>query len=240
MRIFKKVAYILFVICCVLSVTIAVCLSVSSTNKLLFKDNVDARLKIYSTAYNNLSNSKKYTIVSENKYGTDQRVKEEISCEVKQETEGTSFDCKMISKLYNSDGGLVKTSYFPGDGYKYTEENETKVQTTFSNSSLAAYFSSMIVGAMQGLNYIIYDYNNPDEKEHADIDTEVEFNFNQFALLKTIGFNYQKDSTKLTASFKFDKKDRLTEYNYNQMSSMKISYSLKELQIPSLTGFQKA
>jgi len=237
MRVFKKILSFIFVIAFIFSVSVSVIFMLSSTNKLMFKDNVDSRLKLYYSSYYNLTNSKNYTIVSENKYGEDQRSEDKITCSLDFESQKLN-NCSQISYLYNSDGSIARTSYFPGDGFKYSIEGTTKTKVAYTNESLQNYFLSLVSGASYYLNYVVYDILVPTESEFSKYDTDIKFDFNTFSFLKNMDLKIEKDADKFSVSYTFDGKDRLTNISMEEGISLNISYKKTNFQFPSFNGYE--
>ena len=239
MRILRKILSFIFVVVFVLSVGTSVAFFLSSTNRLAFKDNKDSRLELYYSSYYAIGNSKDYTIIANNKYGEDQKSVDEITCSLTDESENI-YTCSQISKLYDSEGELVRTSYFPGDGYKYSVEGEAKTKTVYSNTNLQNYFSALLGGANSYLRYIAYDVFVPDDEEFIKFETDIKFNFNTFSLLKEINFNLDKGTSKLSADLTFDGKDRLTKVMSGESISLEISYKKTNFEFPSFSNFVEA
>ena len=235
MRIFKKVLFVLFIVVFVLSLCMNVVLGTSSTLKLAFKDNMDTRVRMFYTASAHISNSNNITIINENKQSENQKVKEQITCSL--DTKSNNYNCKMISKLYNNDSTLVRTSYFPGDGYKYSLEGETKKKIAFTNDNLSAYFTSLLQGAFFGLNYYVIDYTTPANKNLFSFDTDLDFSFNTFSFSKNAEINYKSTPTATKINLTFDKKDRLTNVTINKDAKLSLIYSKTQLVFPSFEGY---
>lgn len=240
MRILKKILSIIFVLVFVFSLGLTVAFYFSSTNKLIFKDNLDARLKLSYSAITNLTTEKEFTIVSETNYVGDKTTIDNITCSINEEST-TKYTCSMVSKAYSDKGELTKTSYFPGDGYRYSVEGATKTKTVYSNTDLLNYFLSLYSGASYYLNFIQYDFLVPADKQYTKVDTKVKFDFNTFSLLKDMKVNIDKGADKMNIDFSFDGKDRVvgikTSPAENITSTLKISYNKANFEFPSFNGF---
>lgn len=192
-------------------------------------DSYSDRLVIYDTAFNTIANSNNVTIHNKNMQGLSNYVKETITCAINEE--GTNYRCKMSSTLYDLNNNVVRTSYFPGDGYKYTLEGINKSKTTYSSESLETYFLSLINGAVYYLSYLSYDsttvaglnfstYMNFDYKSLIDLTKEINVTYS------TLDFNLC-----------FDKYDTLTKLEIGSSMSLDISYDSVDLQFPSFEGY---
>jgi len=238
MRVFKRILYILLVIVFVFSVITSVIFAVSSPTTL--KNSISSRRKIFYTSINDISNSKNITITSKTPYnlgGANQQVEDKITCSLDNET--TTYKCTMISRLYNENSKLVRTSYFPGDGYKYTLEDgdNTGTKTPSSDSVVTSYFASLISGAQNYLSILTYD-SKTIETYSVKYNKKIHFNFNTFSLSKSFNVSYTIGSQSVNAKLIFDKKDRLSKLqDVTNKSSMSISYNKAKLDFPSFIGY---
>ena len=166
--------------------------------------------------------------------------KDKITCTVVIKDDLETYECKMISTLYDEKSNLVRTSYFPGDGYKYTAENNTYTKTKFDNSLLYNYFLTFVYGATSNLNYLIVD-SETSETYSFKIQKGLFFDLNSFSINKKLSISYQesKDS-KNTIKYKFNSHDRL-EYlkDTTSKSTLSISYEYSNLPIPDLIGYSE-
>ena len=215
-----------------------VVLGVSSTTlKLMFKDNMDARVQMYYTTIHSLENSNNLTFSTDYTDIDGKKVIEKLSCSVDKDNVTNNYSCNLIAKLYDDEANLVKTSYFPGDGYKYTIEGETKTKTVYSNSGLETYFVSLYAGITYQLYYMVLDYSFPEEKDSISFNTKINFNFNTFSFSKNVKANYKDSDESQTISYKFDGNDRLTSVTTADDYKMSINYNKTSLQFPSFEGF---
>ena len=238
MRIFGKILKIIFIFIFILSVCLNVTLFMSSTNRLIFKDSDDARVKLYYNSYNHLINSKNFTLETTYKYDENHKVTDKITCTLDEVAK--SMDCTQVSILNNNEGELVRTSYFPGDGYKYSIQGEAKTKTAYSNQSLMMYASSLLSGISKQLGYLVAYVTNTSDKEFVSYKTSAKFAFNTFELCKTTSFKLDKGTSKLDIKYTFDGDDRLTKLVYGEENVMSIEYKKENLRIPSLTEFIEA
>ena len=231
MRIFYKVLFVLLIIATLFSVTTTTIFVFSST--LLPSEN--NRKEIFYTAYNKLANPKEITIISTKPYSSEnnQISKDEISCVLIND----NYDCQMISSLYNSDSTLIRTSYFPGDGFKYSIEGNTKIKTSYPNSSLFSYFNSLIAMASQGLSYI--SLNDTYVKQYnITFEEDVDFSFYKFSFNKSIEVEYEVSNRKQEIDLKFNENNYLTNVDFENMDiDVNIKYKKTKLNFPDFSGY---
>lgn len=240
MRKFKPLFAILFAIAFILGVGFTVALGQSTTNKLFFNDSSELRfdLGVYSNSY--LTTGDELSLTYRNSYDANHYVQESISCEKSNDEVGVIYDCEMISRLYkNSDNSLVRTSYFPGDNFKYTDNGETLVKTDFSNIQLSTYISSIISGATSVNSFVYYDHLYPAYESTYTYENAFSFKFNTFSIHKEISMFYINGEEKSNiATFTYDGKDRLIGLKYNDTLVLSIDYDEEDLDIPSLKDYQ--
>lgn len=236
MNILKKILSFVFVITFLLSIVMNISLFMSSSNRLALKDDSNTRLKLYYSANFNLTESKYLTIIAKKPYNETQTSVDEAVCTLTDASKST-YSCKQISKLYESDGTLVRTSYFPGDGYKYSLEGETRTKTEFSNEALESYFKSLVAISFNYLSYLVYDLIYTSYAEFFEAETDVDFNFNYFSLDKEIEIEVDQGTTKFETKFNFDGKDRLTKVVAEPYYNFELNYEKNELQFPSFNNY---
>lgn len=240
MRIFTRILKVFLVIIFVLSIVLNIILGASSTTFTLYTNKKKAITEMYYSSAIALTNSKAITIKSTTPYSLEEghTSKDEISCKVIFKDDSESYECRMVSKLYNKDSSLVRTSYFPGDGYKYTAENNTYTKTKYSNDNLYSYFSALTSGANINLYRLVYDSETA-ESYSSKIKKGLFFDLNTFSLNKKLSLNCNESATsKNTIKYRFDSHDRL-EYlkDTNQKSTLSINYKYSKLSIPDLIGY---
>lgn len=235
MRIFYKILSILFVLVFITSVSVSLILGFSST---YISNNENSRRNTYYTASNYVNKSKYISIVSKSPYSAGEEgqiVEDNVSCTLNEET----YTCQMISTLYNEDSSVVRTSYFPGDGFKYTLAGNTKTKTVFTNDSLVNYFKSLLAGVQTYLSFLAYS-NTIIDAYNINYDTNVSFNFSKFTLNKEIMIDYGNEESKQKLRLEFNKKDYVTYIGFVDTDiSLKINYKNNKLNIPSLVGYQE-
>lgn len=231
MRILYKVLFILLIVLTLFSLTTTAIFVCSST--LLPTEN--NRKQIFYTSYNKLDTSKEITIFSTKLYSseTGQISKDQISCTLRDDV----YDCQMISSLYNSDHTLAKTSYFPGDDFKYSVEGNLKTKTSYPNTSLYTYFSSLIAMASQGLSYI--SFNDMYVRQYnIKFNEDINFNFSKFAFSKSIDVSYVSSNRKQEIELEFNKNNYLTKvYFKNVDMGVDIKYKQTSLNFPDFSEF---
>lgn len=241
MRIFSKILSITFIVLLVLSICLNVIIVGSSSQLSTFTNNEDSRRNVFYTSQNKLSNSDELTIISKAPYtkGTaGQTSEDKITCTSKKDTTTPEYECSMISKLYNADSSLVRTSYFPGDGYQYTIEGEEKTKSVYSNESLAAYFTALVTGAQTYMSYLILERSLV-ETYKMYYDVSISFNFSQFSLKKQIDVNYKVNEKNSKIELSFNSKDHITKVSDTTSgSTLDISYSKANLEFPIFVGFE--
>jgi len=238
MKIFKKIMICLLVIFLSFSIVLNIILNVSNTLGLAFKDNVDLRERIYYKTYYSFmdeTNKEGLTFHSINTNDSlDYYLDEVIHCVY----DGLiPSKCEMVSYMYNkSDDTLIKTTYLPGDGYKYVVEGETKSKVLSSNASLLSYGYSMIYGLY--LNSYVLSYETSESSGIvAEFDTKIKFNFEEFGLFKHISSSVTKGNQTLNYAFVVDNKDRVVSIQIGESQKLTCDYEGEELAMPSFEGY---
>lgn len=212
MRIIGKITSFLFAILFIASIAFNIIFCISSSNILLFTNNEQARKRLYQVATDYISDSNYFTIISQNLIDTNRSI-DQITCGV-DENAPEGLSCKMHSKLYDAESNLIRSAYFPGDGYKYTLENDTGTKTAYTNQDLTTYFYSLVYGALYSLNNLVFEESTI-ESYSAKYDSSVSFSFNQFALIKKISVSYTVSGENHKSTYEFDKKDRLSKVTFD-------------------------
>ena len=237
MRVFGKIAFVFFMILLVLSIGLNIMLGVSSTNNLIFKDDVSARITIMSNSLFELESSLEsegLSIKSTNQYPSNNgTATDRAYCKYESKLE----KCTMVSVLYDDKGVAVKTSYFPGDGFKYTVEGETKTKSYYSNDQLNAYVTNLFYGWGNTLTMLQYDSGATIGDATVSYDTSMKFVFSKFSLLKTINCTFTRGESKVAYAFNVDNKDRVTSLSIDGKASLELSYSKNEITFPSFEDF---
>jgi len=177
MRKVSKILFIIFIIMTVFSSGVSIILGVSSSTFLTFTNNATSRNKTLYTSYYKLITSDKITIKMTQPYGTEGDTSEDtMVCYLDKELAAPDYNCQMISYLYDSNNEVKRTSYFPGDNYKYTIEGTTKTKSSFPNKSLTSHFKNMVIAT-----YTVLFTLSKDEKDvkagSVIYDFNISFNF---------------------------------------------------------------
>lgn len=240
MRVLKTILKILFVIVFIFSVSCSVIFAISSTTTL--SNNISSRREIYYKATNKITNSREITIIAKMPYSQNGDISEDkITCSLAKES-STSYNCSMISKLFDKNSNLIRTSYFPGDGYKYTKNaNEDKgTKEIYDNASLISYFNSTRSGLTYYLALLSYDEKTI-ETNSIKYYTKTSFDFNTFSLSKNIDVKYLNEGTTEEFEFAFDKNSYLKDFSYNTYNtSFSLTYQKANLKFPILTSYVEA
>lgn len=236
MRIISKLISFLFAILFITSVAFNIIFCVSSSNILMFTNNEQARKRLHQFATDYISDGNYFTIISQNVIETNRSI-DQITCGLDEKvSEGLS--CKMHSKLYDSESNLLRTSYFPGDGYKYTLENDVGTKSEYSNSNLINYFYSLVYGALYSLNNLVFE-ESAIESYSVKYDSSITFSFNQFSLIKKIAVSYKVNDESHKSTYEFDKKDRLSKVTFDDDSIyLKIDYKLTNISFPDFSEYK--
>ena len=234
----------LFVFTFIFSVGVSIIFFVSSTT---ISINAKERKNIFYTAYNKLTSGKQLTFISTMPYFSEDEkdgvtVQDRITCTIDMENTAPTYNCSMISRLYNKKNKVIKTSYFPGDGYKYTNRNVTEHGTKeeYSNNKLISYFSTLAMSVQTYLSLLTYDERTV-EAYKVNYYTNVSFSFNSFSLSKDIGINYTTADSKQNIKLCFDSKDAIKKIDYvTNDATLKISYGKTNFSFPSFALYKEA
>lgn len=243
MKIFGKILKIIFSLLFIVSICLNIIIAFSTTNKLAFKDSADARNKIMynsTIAFNNYLVSDGFSITSTNKSeNSTETTIDKIHCKW-DSTLSVLEKCSMVSVLYDKDDNVIKRSYFPGDGYKYTVDNNGKIKSVFPDVSLTQYASSILTGWKNSLGYIQYA-NDTTFSNGLKISykTNVNFSFNSFSIIKNINCSLITEAKTTNYKFKVNGKDQITSIYTDATgdSTLDLSYKKSEITFPSFEGF---
>lgn len=259
----KAVKIILIVLGCLLfaaSITFNLIFGLSSTNKLIFGDNLDARITLFSNAATALDedNLKNFTIFRETEEMSGDslvKYKSTYSCETKKDV---ATKCARIAEKF-VDSKLVATYYYPGDGKVYTD---TSSESSFATDNTSSTYLSIAVESIKlvHLPELLVDldvwnktqaqlyFDAPELKPTKTIESSVKFDFKSFSLIKEVEItnntpkkNYKTGeitTESIVVKLKFDSKDRVIEYsNESEGCKTTISYSPTTLYFPDLNNF---
>jgi hypothetical protein len=239
MRVFTRILKIFLSIVFVLSIILNIILGSSSTTFSIFSNKKKAFAEMYYTSFIALSNFNSITVESTMPYTAEMGYtsKDKLTCKIVKENDSAEYKCQMISKLYNSESDLVKTSYFPGDGYKYTAENNTYIKTAYDNENLVYYLSAFISGATNNLNYLLLDSASA-ETYSLKTTKGLYFDLNSFSLNKKASASYGEGEGKNTIKYKCNSRDRISYIkDTTNKATLKFTYSYIKLPIPDLIGY---
>lgn len=230
MRVFSKILYILFIIAFVVSVGFNIILGVSSSN---IKNNVQTRMQLYYDSLGKLSSAEHIRVLDKKPYGsaTDgQYTIDDIACSL--DKESNKYSCKMISKLFSSDAKLIRTSYFPGDGFKYSLEGETKTKSIY-NVDLSTMLTARTSGI--GNSYLpLLTYTSQSMEQYGSkYDCNVAFNFNSFSITKEIIYSDKNRDKDSEIKLYFDSNNNITKLvDEKAKSTIEVSYDKTDLSFP--------
>ena len=240
MRVFTRILKISFIVILVLGVILNIILAVPSTTFSLFTNKKKAYKELYNSSIIALSESNSITVNSSMPYEEKEGfvLKEEITCKTTTKDDKEDTKCTMISKIYNEKLDLVSTSYVPGDGFKYTAENNTYTKTKYQDSETHTYLLSLLIEANLNLEYLIMDSASA---EHCSLKDKkgLLFDLNSFSVNKKVSITYKEsEDTKNTIKYRFDSKDRL-EYiaSTTDVTTLSIQYKHKKLKMPDFIGY---
>ena len=148
-------------------------------------------------------------------------------------SEGIITNCSMMSKLTDLEGTIMKESFFPGDGYKYTIEGNSKTKSVSANTVIENYFYNLVIGILNYLDYLNVSEDFASTSSFTYV-SEINVNYAEFSLIsKKINCSY--NSTSFTLSF--DSTDRVTGLYFNENTINNLTYELTQLNFPSFEGF---
>lgn len=241
MRIFKKIMTIVFIIVSVLSLSLSIVLFISSSTSMTFFNNADARQKTYFAANSKIESMNEFSLLIKkpNSIADDSgTIQENVSC-VAKENNPSQYNCKIITKAYDSTGNHLKSTYYPGDGFKYMEDviTKTKTKESYDNSQLEIYVTTLLNDAKKGIKILSYNDSKIEECS-AVYKTDISFDFSTFSLTKAIEISYLNGSNVEKVSLSFDKKDYVTSIHYlAKKETVDISYNKTELSFPNFSVY---
>jgi hypothetical protein len=200
------------------------------------KSNKESRSQIFYASYNKLSNSNELTLISEMPYvqgNSKEIVKDTISCKI----EGSNYSCSMISEL-KANNELIRTSYFPGDGFKYSKtKDNVKTKEVYENSKLVSYFNSLLGGISTYLSFLTLD-NNSIKSSNVIYEPKVTFSFDKFRLERSLDISYGNDNARQQLRLNFNNKNHIEGVNLiNNNASIQINYEKTIFSFPSFSSY---
>jgi hypothetical protein len=206
----------------------------------MLKTSEKSRRQIYYSSVHKITNAENINIKSTQPYisGVEgQYAIDNLSCTLNKGT--ATYDCKMISTLYNSDATVVRKSYFPGDGFKYTTEGTSRTKSAYDNVNLFTVLSQRLSAASN--NYLPYLTYPTSVVNQYDIKygTSISFHFNSFTISKEVHINHKVYGTKQTIKLGFDSKNHLIKIeDATNKATLELDYNKSRLNIPkTFSGF---
>lgn len=234
MRFFNKLLKSLFVICFILSICLGVVLFTSSNYSLIFKDDSTKRLQLAQTASFHF---KEGLNLSFDNYDESTKTRAIVTCYLPQsDATSASLKCEEITYVYDDDKNITKTVYFPGDGYKYVLEGESKTKEVVATDVVENYYMSLYYGASYNLYYMTYDFYRADKKDKIECSSKLNFNFNTFAITKDVTFSIKDETFSVNSKLTFDSEDKLIELVSNN-NTLKIKYAKEKISFPSFSNY---
>ena len=234
----SKILKIFLVLILLLSVVLSVTIFVSSSFKLVFKDNLEARQKIVSNTTLNLKeNLEKYGISLTHKYkeSDSTRVEETISCI----NEKDGVKCSQIQYIYSieKDGSskLSRTVFTPDETNSYITDGTSKVKTSYTGGSLELKANTLLlsyISLLPGLE----DSSDKENNIFVQYDVALQFIFNTFSLNKKIDYTRLDNGFKTKINYVVDKKDRVMTIE-SEGEVISFIYGKYELSLPSIDGY---
>lgn len=220
------------------SLIVSIMLGVSSTIGFSTKDNQENRERIYLTTKNMLDivDEGEVTIRS---YMTTSAidggafVEDLAHCKYSNAT--LISDCTMRSILFDKDNKVIRTSYFPGDNYKYSvHANGDKTKTAYPNATLNNYGLSLFKGFYLSSSFLTYEHK---EGEIEFDDCSLKFNWKELAFDKTISLTAFSNTASTKYSFEINSNDVVEEVKIDDLQSLKVTYDMKKIIFPDLKQF---
>ena len=246
MKVIKILLKILLVTIFILSITLNICVFLSSTNKLLIRDNSNSRLRLHnslsleaayatrftltytetSTLVDPMDSTKIYTEVESNKYYCTYSL------------ESNLYSCSKVSTLHKN-GELAETVYYPGDNFKYTENNSLKSKTAFSNDDMiTSFLDKKELILTEYLDLLKFDIgSNP--LHNVTVKTTPSIDLKKFYIDKHIQIKH-KDKTCLYQIGKQDHLKNLTctiTSGNSKTSQYTLNFDENKIEFPSFEGY---
>ncbi len=237
MRIFRRILKIFFVVVFVVSICLNVILGLSSDYSLVLKDNGTKRRQLANRAVLQLNNAGKVTFED---YNGDNKTKAIVSCVNDTEKTTDNLTCEQITYVYDDNNEVTKTVYFPGDGYKYVIDGDSKTKVAADDSAITTYVSGLYMGSIVYLYYMYYDTERPSQEYVSNFKTKLNFNFSNFLLTRNVSYDIKSSEDQTTkATLSFDSKDKLLAMKSGN-SELKIKYNTTKFNYPSFNTFVEA
>jgi len=240
MKAFVRIMKFLFSIIFILSVSLSVSLYFTSSFKLVLKDDLQIRERIFRYTHKNLDSSISNGLTISHQYYEGENVffEETIHCKYE---DNSLNDCSFIEKKHQKNEEkktfeLVKTTFVNGDGLIYRQEGEDKIKEIYDDSLLIEKAYELKNNFEEYLDNFI-EISKENENIFIEYHTKVKFDFNTFTLSKSIDYEKVDNGYKTKLVFNVDSNDRINKINYTESNFLTIDYSSKELQLPSTDGY---
>lgn len=235
MRILKRILSILFVIVFILSVALNIVLGSSSTYKILLGSKLEARSNLYYRSFyanNNamLKNGFILTSTYTPSGETDYTVVETVACT-------KELECTMMGKRYLKETNeLVRTSYFPRDGYKYYIENDEQKKVAYSNDDLNLHTQQTVSTFLSFIRYLVRDMN--DISFEYTYNSKLRLDFNTLSLYRDVSVKADGSST-IDYTLSFASNDTLKKVTANGSNSatLEIDYKKNSNSFPNFSKY---
>lgn len=234
----SKIIKILMIIVLVLSVILSITIFVSSSFKLVFKDNLEAREKIVkNTEFNLESNEESYGLSFYHKYKEDETtlLEESVSCVYVEKV----LKCSQLEKMYSIDENgnpkLVRTSFTNDEKNLYVSDGTSKVKKRYSGESLEAKANNLLA-EFKSLVPSLKDSSDEKNNVFVQYDVSLDFIFNTFSLNKKIAYTCLDHGVKTKIDYVVDTKDRVTSVSKDGVS-ISFIYGDYKLELPSTDGY---
>lgn len=242
MRIFTKVMKIFFIIFTVCSLCLSLFIVFSTSFKLVLKDNLAVRQRIYLNTDEYLLDAKSNKVFNFNYTyyeGDSTFIVEETGCYKARK----GIECSWIQKVYsvNEKGKktLTKTSFTKGDGFLYSSDGTSKEKSIYSGDSLEN-ISNTLFDTFRDTSAYICDFTDEDQNRYVEYNTSIDFHFNTFKMDKKISYMAIDNYIKRKATFTVDHKDRITKIETLDKKTIEFSYSNTRITLPSTVGYVAA
>lgn len=144
--------------------------------------------------------------------------------------------CTMKGFIYDENKSLIKTTYIPGDGYKYIETSTTKTKELFPNNNLLNYGYYAFVNFFYSYAAVL------DSKDkNLEFDVENDFSFKTFSFNKVISVEYDEvPSGVQVTDYKIfiDGNNMIKKIILNKDIIMEATLDCKEIDFPDFSNFQ--
>lgn len=145
-------------------------------------------------------------------------------------------NCSMKGYLYDEDKSLMRTTYVPGDGYKYVETSTSKTKELYHNNNLLNYGYYAFVNFFYSYGAVLDSTNN-----NLEFDIDNDFSFKNFSFNKVITIEYDEvPSGVQVTDYKIfiDSNNMIEKIILNKDIIMEVTLDCKEIDFPDFSNFQ--